>query len=108
MAIADIVIAVACAESTLLRASSAAGPLAPFHADAAAIYINDAASRVDASAKQLLAAMAEGDTLRTHLAALRRLLKVVPIDTVSRRRRIADEAVRRPRQHRRTPCPIQI
>ena len=46
-------------------------------------------------AKQLLAAMAEGDTLRTHLAALRRLLKVTPIDTVSRRRRIADETVRR-------------
>jgi alkylation response protein AidB-like acyl-CoA dehydrogenase len=95
MAIADIVIAVACAESVLLRASSAAGSLAPLHADAAAIYINDAASRVDASAKQLLAAMAEGDTLRTHLAALRRLLKVTPIDTVSRRRRIADETVRR-------------
>ena len=46
-------------------------------------------------AKQLLAAMAEGDTLRTHLAALRRLLKVTPIDTVSRRRRLADETVRR-------------
>jgi alkylation response protein AidB-like acyl-CoA dehydrogenase len=95
MAIADIVIAVACAESALLRASSAAGAMAPFHVDAAAIFINDAASRVDASARQLLAAMAEGDTLRTHLAALRRLLKVTPIDTVSRRRRIADETVRR-------------
>ena len=95
MAIADIVIAVACADSALLRASSAAGALAPFHADAAAIYVNDAASRVDASAKQVLAAMAEGDTLRTHLAALRRLLKVAPIDTVSRRRRIAEETVRR-------------
>jgi len=95
MAISDIVIAVACAESALLRASSAAGAMAPFHVDAAAIFINDAASRVEASAKQLLAAMAEGDTLRTHLAALRRLLKVAPIDTVSRRRRIADETVRR-------------
>ena len=95
MAIADIVIAAACAESVLLRASSASGAMAPFHVDAAAIFINDAASRVDASTKQLLAAMAEGDTLRTHLAALRRLLKVTPIDTVSRRRRIADETVRR-------------
>ncbi len=95
MAISDIVIAVACAESALLRASSAAGAMAPFHVDAAAIFINDAALRVEASAKQLLAAMAEGDTLRTHLAALRRLLKVTPIDTVSRRRRIADETVRR-------------
>jgi alkylation response protein AidB-like acyl-CoA dehydrogenase len=97
MGIADIVIAVACAESTLLRATSAADAMAPFHADAASTFINDAASRVEAGARQLLAAMAEGDTLRTHLAALRRLLKVAPIDTVSRRRRIADETVRRGR-----------
>ncbi|HUP39874.1 MAG TPA: acyl-CoA dehydrogenase family protein [Vicinamibacterales bacterium] len=94
MAIADIVIAVACAESVLLRAASATGALAPLHVDAAAIFINDAAARVDASAKHLLAAMADGDTLRTHLAALRRLLKVTPIDTVSKRRRIAGETVR--------------
>ena len=63
-------IAVACAESALLRASSATGAMAPFHVDAASIFINDAALRVEALAKQVLAAMAEGDTLRTHLAAL--------------------------------------
>ena len=95
MGIADIVIAVACGESALLRASSAGGAMQPFHADAASIFINDAALRVDALAKQVLPALSEGDTLRTHLAALRRLLKVTPIDTVSRRRRIADETVRR-------------
>ena len=93
--IADVMIAVACAESALLRASSASGPSAPLHVDAAAIFINDAASRVEALARQMLAAMSDGDTLRTNLAALRRLLKVSPIDTVSRRRRIADETVRR-------------
>ena len=74
MGIADIVIAVACAESALLRAMAATGPMARFHVDAASVFINDAASRVEAGAKQQLAAMAEGDTLRTHLAALRRLL----------------------------------
>ena len=95
IAIADIVIAAACAESALLRACSADGGVAPLHADAAAIYINDAVARVESLARQALAAMAEGDTLRTHLAALRRLLKVTPIDTVSRRRRIADETVSR-------------
>jgi hypothetical protein len=93
--IADIVIAIACAESALLRASSADGATGPSHADAASIYINDAALRIDALAKQVIAAMSEGDTLLTHLAALRRLLKVTPIDTVSRRRRLADETVRR-------------
>jgi hypothetical protein len=95
MAIADIVIALACAESAQLRAASATGTMAPLHVDAASIYVNDTAPRVETLAKYALAAMAEGDTLRTHLAALRRLLKVTPIDTVSRRRRLADETVRR-------------
>jgi alkylation response protein AidB-like acyl-CoA dehydrogenase len=95
MAIADIVVAVACGESALVRASACDGPLAPFHADVASVFINDAASRVETSARLVLAAMTEGDTLRTHLAALRRLLKMTPIDTVSRGRRIADETVRR-------------
>jgi alkylation response protein AidB-like acyl-CoA dehydrogenase len=95
VAIADIVIALACAESALLRASTIRGEMSVYHVDAASIFINDAAFRIDASARQVLAAMAEGDTLRTHLAALRRLLKVTPIDTVKRRRRIADETVRR-------------
>jgi hypothetical protein len=74
---------------------AATGDGAVFYADAAAIFINDSAAAIETAAKQALAAMAEGDTLRTHLAALRRLLKVAPIDTVIRRRRIADETVRR-------------
>jgi hypothetical protein len=37
--------------------------------------------------------MSEGDVLRTELAALRRLLKVPPVNTVSLRRRLADETV---------------
>jgi hypothetical protein len=48
---------------------------------------------IDASARHALAAMTQGDTLRTMLAALRRLAKFVPIDTVTLRRRLADEAV---------------
>ena len=42
-----------------------------------------------------LAAMADGDTLRTLLAALRRLLKVTPINTVALRRQLADATVER-------------
>ena len=95
MSAADIIIAAACAESAVLRASSAEGAMAPLHVDAASTFINDAAARVEVLARQLLAAMSEGDTLRTQLAALRRLLKVTPIDTVSKRRRIADETIRR-------------
>jgi hypothetical protein len=36
--------------------------------------------------------MAEGDTLRTLLAALRRILKVTPVNTVALRRVLADAA----------------
>ena len=47
------------------------------------------------TARQVLAAIAEGDVLRTNLAALRRLLKTVPADTVGARRRLADATVQR-------------
>jgi len=39
--------------------------------------------------------MASGDALRTLLAALRRLLKVTPVNTVELRRQLADTAVER-------------
>jgi hypothetical protein len=45
---------------------------------------------VEFSAKQVLAAVAEGDALRTQLAALRRLLRWMPVNTVKARQRIAD------------------
>ena len=98
MHLADISIDVFSAESATLRAQAASDrqlPRAALHVDAARVYVNDAAMRIDASARQALAAIVEGDTLRTMLAALRRLLKVTPINTVAMRRRIADETVTR-------------
>ena len=98
MYLADILIDTYAADSAVLRAQSAArsrGTRASLHADAARVFVNDAAMRVDASARQALAAMTEGDTLRTMLAALRRLLKVTPVNTVAMRRRLADETVAR-------------
>jgi alkylation response protein AidB-like acyl-CoA dehydrogenase len=95
---ADILIDVFSAESATLRAQAATranGPLASFHVDATRVFVNDAAMRVESSARQALAAMVDGDTLRTMLAALRRLSKVAPINTVALRRRIAEEAVAR-------------
>ena len=92
LAAADIIIDVYASESALLRASQAGDGN---HQAAARVYINDAASRVDASAKTALAAIADGDTLRTLLAALRRLLKVAPINTVVLRRQLADATVER-------------
>ena len=59
-------------------------------ADVARTFLNDAMSRIDFSARQVLAAVAEGDALRTQLAALRRLLRWTPTNTVRARQKIAD------------------
>jgi alkylation response protein AidB-like acyl-CoA dehydrogenase len=98
MHVADIVIDAYSAESAVLRAIAAStrrAQRADLHVDAARVFVNDAAMRIDAAARQALAATTEGDTLRTMLAGLRRLLKVTPINTVALRRRLADEAVSR-------------
>ncbi len=98
MHLADIAIDLYSAESATLRAQSASegqATRAALHVDAARVFVNDAAMRIEASARQALAAMAEGDTLRTMLAALRRLLKVTPTNTVAPRRRLADDTVTR-------------
>jgi alkylation response protein AidB-like acyl-CoA dehydrogenase len=98
MHLADITIDVFSAESATLRAQAAAGrkaARADLQGDAARVFVNDAAMRIDASARQALAAMVDGDTLRTMLAALRRLLKVTPVNTAAMRRRLADATVER-------------
>jgi len=93
---ADVMIDTYAAESAVLRAraaATAAHPRADLHAAAAQAFVNDAAQRVDQAARSALAAMAEGDPLRTLLAALRRVLKVTPVNTVALRRRLADASV---------------
>ena len=91
---ADILIDTYAAESAVLRAGAAsARPDAALHVAAARAFVNDAAQRVEMAARSALAAMADGDTLRTLLAALRRVLKVSPINTVNLRRQLAEAAL---------------
>ncbi len=95
---ADILIDAYAAESMVHRARQAHDGgvgTAALQADAARAFVSDAAGRIDGAARSALAAMAEGDALRTHLAALRRLLKVPPVNTVAIRRRLADQTVER-------------
>lgn len=97
-AAADILIDTYAAESAVLRARDAVAssrPDAALHEASARTFVNDAAQRVQASATNALAAMAEGDTLRTLLAALRRVLKAAPVNTVALRRTLADATVAR-------------
>jgi alkylation response protein AidB-like acyl-CoA dehydrogenase len=93
---ADIFIDTYAAESVVLRgrAAMASGhPHAALHEAAARTFVNDAAQRVEMAARSALAATVEGDTLRTLLAALRRVLKVQPINTVALRRQLAEAAL---------------
>ena len=90
---ADILIETYAAESAALRARAATvtdRQRIELHQAAARCYVNDAAQRVEHAARSGLAAMAEGDNLRTLLAALRRLMKNTPVNTVELRRRLAD------------------
>jgi len=57
--------------------------------DMTRVFCSDAVLRIDMNAKNTLAAMAEGDELRTLLAALRRFTKMTPMNTVAARQRIA-------------------
>jgi hypothetical protein len=96
--VADILIDTYAAESAVLRASEAVKSRrrdAALHEAAARTFVNDAAQRIQAAAANALAAMAEGDMLRTLLAALRRVLKATPINTVALRRTLADATVSR-------------
>ena len=52
-------------------------------------YLADAMSRVETSARKVVAAIAEGDMLRTQMAILRRLLKHDPYNTIALKQQIA-------------------
>ena len=97
---ADILIDTYAAESAVLRARAAAAAgsdRAALHQAAARLFTNDAAQRIEQAARSALAAMAEGDTLRTLLAALRRFLKTTPVNTVALRRQLAEATVEKQR-----------
>ncbi len=94
--LADILIDAYASESAVLRAQDAANRKlsnAELHQDAAKVAVNESAGRIELAARSALAAMADGDVLRTQLAALRRLLKITPVNTVVLRRRLADATV---------------
>ena len=57
--------------------------------DMTAVLLYDSMNRAEVEAKTVLAACAEGDTLRTHLGVLRRFARQEPLDTIALRRRIA-------------------
>jgi alkylation response protein AidB-like acyl-CoA dehydrogenase len=92
-ALADCIMEVFALESCILRAEkiiSASGEGAAKQAIAMTrYYAAKAAQTVEASARKVIAAVAEGDMLRTQMAILRRLSKHEPADTIGLGRQIA-------------------
>jgi alkylation response protein AidB-like acyl-CoA dehydrogenase len=97
MSVADIIMDTYAMESAILRTKK----MAAAHGETAAaqyavmtrVFCNDAVERIEAAAKNTLAAMAEGDELRTLLAALRRFTKMTPMNTVAARQKIANAMI---------------
>jgi alkylation response protein AidB-like acyl-CoA dehydrogenase len=98
-AIADIVIETYAMESAVLRAqkiveskgeAATALPIAM-----ARVYLSQAMDKIEAAAKKVSAAVAEGDMLRTQLAILRRLAKHETFNTIDLRQQIAGKVIER-------------
>jgi hypothetical protein len=61
------------------------------------LYVNEAMGKIDLWAREVLAACSEGDELRTMLAALRRLVRYTPIDSLHLRLGLADRFIAKER-----------
>jgi alkylation response protein AidB-like acyl-CoA dehydrogenase len=88
--IADILMAAFAMESALLRARKLAGAGRGDTAAAmVAVWCREALEGVEQTARQVLAGCAEGDSLRTNLAVLRRFTKFDPVNAIAIRRSLA-------------------
>lgn len=94
-AIADMIIELYAMESGILRADKIAGKGSAEIAIAMArVYAEVAMQKIELAAQRIIAAVAEGDMLRTQLTILRRLAKHDPADTISLRRIIGQHILR--------------
>src|ERR1700723_4114398 len=98
-AIADMTIESYAMESAVLRAqkiaeikgeSAAALPIAMTR-----VYLSQAMEKIESAARKVIAAVADGDILRTQLAILRRLGKYEPFNTIELRQQVAQKVIDR-------------
>jgi len=103
-AIADMTIETYAMETAVLRAQKIAesGSSSSKSEAAAAlpiamtrVYLTQAFEKVESAARKVIAAVAEGDMLRTQLAILRRLSKHEPFNTIELRQLIAQRVIER-------------
>jgi len=96
--LSDMVIQVFAMESGLLRAlksmKRSEDEKSQIQKAMVKVYVNDAFDRLENYAKMALSAMAEGDTLRTQLSALKKMTRFVPVNMISLRRKIAEAVIK--------------
>jgi alkylation response protein AidB-like acyl-CoA dehydrogenase len=63
------------------------------------VYINEMFPKIDIMAKQIMAALFEGEELKTNLMAIKRLARHSPINTIRLKREIADSVIPAARYH---------
>jgi len=98
-AIADMTIETYAMESAVLRAQKIAESKGEVAASLpiamTRVYLAQAMEKVESAARKVIAAVADGDMLRTQLAILRRLAKHEPFNTIELRQQIAQRMIER-------------
>jgi hypothetical protein len=98
-AIADMTIEVYAMESAVLRTqkivASKGEEAAALPLRMTRVYLSQAMEKVESAARKVIAAVADGDMLRTQLAILRRLAKYEPFNTIELRQEIASKMIER-------------
>jgi alkylation response protein AidB-like acyl-CoA dehydrogenase len=94
MNLSDIIMEVFAMESSLLRSRKLAATGSGANvADACAVYLRDAISRIEFSSRTVLSACAQGDELRRNLSRVRGYANHDPVNAIALRRQIAERLV---------------
>jgi hypothetical protein len=97
MEIADMLIEVFAAESTVLRTQKIAElrgeEAASLYTDMTKTFVSDAMERINSSGRHALYAFADGDALKMMLMGLKRFTKTDPYNTTEARKRIAEAII---------------
>jgi len=97
MNLADMMIEIYVAESTLLRTEKLIGfkgqAATALYKDMALIYLHEAVEKINQAGKAAINSFAEGDEQRVMLMGLKRFTKIAPMNLKEARRRVADYAI---------------
>jgi len=96
--LSDMAIEVFAMESGLLRAlkkmAKSTDEKAQIQKAMVKVYVNAAFARVGSYARQVFAAIAEGEALKTHVASLDKITAFTPINTIALRREVANYTIK--------------